>query len=47
MSGGELERRGIRLMPVDNYNVLYFIRKEDVVVTDVIYSAVNIRERFE
>ncbi|MFI3214724.1 MAG: type II toxin-antitoxin system RelE/ParE family toxin [Eubacteriales bacterium] len=47
MCGGELERRGIRLMPVDNYDVLYFIREEEVVVTDVIYSAANIRERFK
>ena len=47
MSGGELERREIRLMPVDNYSVLYLVREEDVVVTDVIYSAANIRERFK
>ena len=47
MSGRELERREIRLMPVDNYSVLYLVREEEVIVTDVIYSAANIRERFK
>ena len=37
--------RGMRLMPVDNYSVIYFIRESRVIVTNVLYSASDLHER--
>lgn len=36
---------GIRLMPVDNYSVFYVIKDDRVIVTNVLYSASDIRAR--
>ncbi len=37
--------RGIRRMLVDNYSVFYVIFKNEVIVTNVLYSASDISER--
>ena len=37
--------RGIRRMLVDNYSVFYVIYKNEVIVTNVLYSASDISER--
>lgn len=47
IKSGELERREIRLVPVDNYSVLYFVRENSVVVMDVFYNGTDIRSRFK
>lgn len=38
---------GLRRMLVDNYSVFYVLRGEDVVVTDVLYSASDIERRLK
>ena len=37
--------RGIRRILVDNYSVFYVIHKNEVIVTNVLYSASDISER--
>ena len=37
----------IRRMSVDNFSVFYVIRKEKVIVTDVLYSASDIDNRLK
>ncbi len=39
--------RGIRFMPVDNYSIFYVIRNDRVIITNVIYSAADIRTRMK
>ncbi len=36
---------GLRMMIVDNYSVFYVVEKDIVIVTRVLYSASDIRER--
>ena len=40
-------RKGIRRMLVDNYSVFYVIKGDRVIVTDVLYSASDIRGRLK
>ncbi len=39
--------RGIRQLFVDNYSVFFVIREDDVIVTDVLYSASDIQSRLK
>lgn len=38
-------QKELRKMPVDNFAVFYFVRNEDVIVTNVLYSASDIESR--
>lgn len=38
---------GLRRMPVDNYSVFYIIKEEQVIITNVIYSASDIVQRLK
>jgi len=37
--------RGTRILPVDNYSVLYVVKEKKVYITDVLYSASDIIAR--
>ena len=39
--------RGVRFMPVDNYSVFYVINNDRVIITNVVYSASDIRTRLK
>ena len=39
------KRMELRRMPVDNYSVFYTIREDNVIVTDVLYTASDIEAR--
>ena len=36
---------GLRQMPIDNYSVFFLIRKDQVIVTNILYSAGDITKR--
>lgn len=38
-------QKELRQMPVDNFSVFYFVRNEDVIVTNVLYSASDIESQ--
>lgn len=38
---------GLRRLLVDNYSVFYFIREDQVIVTNVLYSASDIEQRLK
>ena len=37
--------RGLRQMPVDNFSVFFLIKEENVIITNVLYSASDIAKR--
>ncbi len=39
--------KGIRRMLIDNYSVFYVIKRDRVIVTDVLYGASDIEERLK
>lgn len=41
------QSRGLRLMPIDNYSVIYIVKDDRVIVTNVLYSASNIQLRLK
>ena len=36
------DRKELRRMVVDNYSVFYFIKGDEVIITNVLYSAMNV-----
>lgn len=36
---------GLRIMPVDNYSIIYVVKHKSVVVTNILYSASDIHHR--
>lgn len=39
--------RGLRIMPVDNYSVIYVIEDQRIVVTNILYSASDLHNRLK
>jgi len=39
--------RGTRILPVDNYSILYVVKGKKVYITDVLYSASDITARIK
>lgn len=44
----EVEKsRGLRIMPVDNYSVIYIVDDTTITVTNILYSASDMHERLK
>lgn len=39
--------RGLRIMPIDNYSVIYIVDESTITVTNLLYSASDIHERLK
>ncbi|MFZ7132424.1 MAG: type II toxin-antitoxin system RelE/ParE family toxin [Eubacteriales bacterium] len=39
--------RGLRIMPVDNYSVLYIVDESTITVTNILYSAYDMHEKLK
>lgn len=39
--------RGLRIMPVDNYSVIYIVDDTTITVTNILYSASDMHEKFK
>lgn len=39
--------RGLRIMPIDNYSVIYIVDESTITVTNILYSASDIHERLK
>lgn len=46
--GSEPEKsRGLRIMPIDNYSVIYIVDDSIITVTNILYSASDMHERLK
>lgn len=39
--------RGLRIMPVDNYSVIYIVDEATITVTNILYSASDLHEKLK
>ena len=39
--------RGLRIMPIDNYSVIYIVDESTITVTNILYSVSDIHERLK
>lgn len=44
---GKAFSRGMRLMPVDNYAIIYIVQSKKVIVTNILYGASDIRTKLK
>ncbi|MBI9012444.1 MAG: type II toxin-antitoxin system RelE/ParE family toxin [Clostridiales bacterium] len=39
--------RGMRMMPIDNYAIIYIVRQKRVIITNILYGASDIRTKLK
>ena len=39
--------RGMRLMPLENYAVIYIVKSQTVIITNILYAASDIQTRLK
>ncbi|MGB8454347.1 MAG: type II toxin-antitoxin system RelE/ParE family toxin [Anaerocolumna sp.] len=39
--------RGLRIMPVDSYSVIYIVKNQKVIITNILYSASDLHGRLK